>query len=618
MYGSEKSGGIGCVWLAEENGCKYTGLRAVWRILLGLVVVVIGRLWAQVPAPYLRCVYTLNNGDVQLVWEWRPVNCGPVHIYASTSLGGPYTQIGVVPFPQNTFTHTGANGNNQTWYYYLTDDPACGSGGILASDTLDNRQPAPPDLVVVSVRNSDSVAVRWRASEEKDAFAYVVYVYDAGVGNFLPLDTVRAPDTVWWHTSGHPLRPQEATLHPETYSIAVMDSCGNTGPLQMRTHTTIFLWGGWQSCPGQFRLRWTRYRGIQVQSYFLEYREERGGDWQVLQGFSGGDSVWQWVPGQVGRYCFRVGGRLVTGDTAYSNPICLQSHVSGLSGRFYLRRVTVDWDNVVRVEWWIDTPAGVQYFRVWRQRWGASGSPQVIAHILYDPQHPPLYFVRDSQIDPVEGRYVYWVDAVDSCDEVHETAQRGTYPYLEVRSSESGLHLLEWTAYERWSGVCGRRVVWRSVSDGPLQVLQTLTCSDLRYTDDVRAIDVLDGQFCYRVCEVEAQNPYGHANLVSCSPTRCVVQDVIVHVANAFAPAVEGVFRPWLRYRGRITEYRFQIVNRWGAPVFETTSYEEGWDGMVNGKPAPQGIYLYEVYVRTSEGREYRRQGYFFLVREED
>ena len=41
----------------------------------------------------------------------------------------------------------------------------------------------------------------------------------------------------------------------------------------------------------------------------------------------------------------------------------------------------------------------------------------------------------------------------------------------------------------------------------------------------------------------------------------------------------------------------FRIFNRWGAQVFETNNFQQGWDGKLKG--VPQGI---EVYVWTFEG----------------
>ena len=46
------------------------------------------------------------------------------------------------------------------------------------------------------------------------------------------------------------------------------------------------------------------------------------------------------------------------------------------------------------------------------------------------------------------------------------------------------------------------------------------------------------------------------------------------------------------------------IFNRWGQLVFETDlPFDEFWDGFVNGKPAPDGVYSYVLKNGETETR---------------
>ncbi|MEX1192069.1 MAG: HYR domain-containing protein [Brumimicrobium sp.] len=49
-----------------------------------------------------------------------------------------------------------------------------------------------------------------------------------------------------------------------------------------------------------------------------------------------------------------------------------------------------------------------------------------------------------------------------------------------------------------------------------------------------------------------------------------------------------------------------KIVNRWGGLVFESTGYEEPWDGtkMNEGEPLPMGTYFYRIFLKDDEGTE--------------
>lgn len=63
---------------------------------------------------------------------------------------------------------------------------------------------------------------------------------------------------------------------------------------------------------------------------------------------------------------------------------------------------------------------------------------------------------------------------------------------------------------------------------------------------------------------------------------------------NAFSPNGDGindVFVPKMECMP--VNYQLSIFNRYGQPVFETKSFQQGWDGRKNGQPLPVGTYYY-------------------------
>ncbi|MEM1318818.1 MAG: PKD domain-containing protein [Bacteroidota bacterium] len=69
----------------------------------------------------------------------------------------------------------------------------------------------------------------------------------------------------------------------------------------------------------------------------------------------------------------------------------------------------------------------------------------------------------------------------------------------------------------------------------------------------------------------------------------------LISVPNVFTPNGDGNNEELGLYPAPAIEAitRFQIYNRWGSLVFETTDLYDTWDGTVRGRPAPQGVYLY-------------------------
>lgn len=65
-------------------------------------------------------------------------------------------------------------------------------------------------------------------------------------------------------------------------------------------------------------------------------------------------------------------------------------------------------------------------------------------------------------------------------------------------------------------------------------------------------------------------------------------------------------------------DFRFQVFNRWGLIMFETTSADrmmtEGWDGRHNGNMLPSGIYPYSLSYINGAGKAVKRSGFITIV----
>lgn len=88
-----------------------------------------------------------------------------------------------------------------------------------------------------------------------------------------------------------------------------------------------------------------------------------------------------------------------------------------------------------------------------------------------------------------------------------------------------------------------------------------------------------------------------------------------VYVPNAFTPDGDGlndVFRP---EGDGMKTLHLQIFDRWGEMVFESKELEKGWDGTINGDPAPAGVYVYKCTVTGMNGEKKSVQGHLTLIR---
>ncbi|WP_129021477.1 gliding motility-associated C-terminal domain-containing protein [Edaphocola flava] len=82
---------------------------------------------------------------------------------------------------------------------------------------------------------------------------------------------------------------------------------------------------------------------------------------------------------------------------------------------------------------------------------------------------------------------------------------------------------------------------------------------------------------------------------VNINSTLC---DCNIMLPNAFSPNGDGRNDYWSPQKPldcNIETYILRIYNRWGQCVFFSENINHQWDGTFEGKPAPQGIYIYEL-----------------------
>ncbi|MBS1773256.1 MAG: gliding motility-associated C-terminal domain-containing protein [Bacteroidetes bacterium] len=63
------------------------------------------------------------------------------------------------------------------------------------------------------------------------------------------------------------------------------------------------------------------------------------------------------------------------------------------------------------------------------------------------------------------------------------------------------------------------------------------------------------------------------------------------------------------------TDYKFEIVNRYGQVMFASTNPKEKWDGTFKGEPADVGTYFYMLQIKGPRGKDFNFKGDITLIR---
>lgn len=69
----------------------------------------------------------------------------------------------------------------------------------------------------------------------------------------------------------------------------------------------------------------------------------------------------------------------------------------------------------------------------------------------------------------------------------------------------------------------------------------------------------------------------------------------------------DNIFRPVF---SEVAVYRLRVFNRFGYMVFESSDLYKGWDGYLkNGSLAPQGVYIWKVEGKFTDGSPFNEAG---------
>ncbi|MBK7211808.1 MAG: gliding motility-associated C-terminal domain-containing protein [Bacteroidales bacterium] len=109
------------------------------------------------------------------------------------------------------------------------------------------------------------------------------------------------------------------------------------------------------------------------------------------------------------------------------------------------------------------------------------------------------------------------------------------------------------------------------------------------------------------------------------TPEGCMATDSIMmlysfapfNMPNAFTPDGDGkndVFRP-VTLPEKVQSFSMYIYDRWGRQVYATKDLGNGWNGSIDGKPAPVGVYTYIISYGNQTGEVRKKTGMVTLVR---
>lgn len=532
-------------------------------------------------------------------------------------------------YPQGTWTQVGSVANtinhyeevidicddSLTFRIGLVDALGCVSFSNLAGDEFADA--TPPSVPVMETVSVDSVTclttVTWTPSPEADTDGYILVLVTGG-GNIVI-------DTVWGGTSDTFIWPSSTPCDgTESWTVAAFDTCYTGNPPSPNTsatgasHSTVFATIDYDACVAEIDVSWTPYIGWDVAGYQL-FAQENGGPWFLLS--IHGPNEFSAVHENVDpfkTYCYTVKASESGGTrTSLSNKVCVTTTYPGLPAFNYLSNATVVAQNEVLVTDEVDVTAEVKNYHLQRSQ---NGLPFETIQTVGGGVGPSVAF-NDLTALTGERSYRYRVVVEDSCGTITLISNEGNTIFLTVQADLDGVNRLRWNGYAGWAGMPSGFNVYRSAAGGPFTYLASNPPSQADYEDDVTSFFDTNGRFCYYVESSEAGNPSG-VNAVSVSNEACAVQEQQFWVPNAFiAGGINDTFIPVTAYTD-VSGYEFTIFNRWGQAIWTTNDRFQAWDGRVEGRYVPQGVYAWYCSFRGGGGQQFTERGTVTFLFAED
>ena len=94
---------------------------------------------------------------------------------------------------------------------------------------------------------------------------------------------------------------------------------------------------------------------------------------------------------------------------------------------------------------------------------------------------------------------------------------------------------------------------------------------------------------------LSVQSEYGCVSRVTHGPFIIKAPDLFI--PNVFSPNQDGINDNfWVEYTGD-QPFNIIIFDRWGVEVFASKNKQQRWDGTMEGKKLPDGVYYYKLRI---------------------
>jgi len=470
----------------------------------------------------------------------------------------------------------------------------------------DNDPPGSPVLTLVTVQpETGFTELFWEKSISADVAGYVIYNFKNGEG--FAFDTLFNPDANSYINTG-----SGARFRSEAYVVAALDTAGNVSPLS-NPLSTIYTDVVADTCRRRLNISWNFYESVPLK--VKEYRiivSENGGNYYEAGTVNSGINNFELknIRNSV-NYCIISEALLENGRKSSSNKRCIQVRMQNDPEWINADYATVGENGKMLLSFTFDPQSEVRNFRLERKKEGEADYSIVKDFTIYGDNN--IRFT-DNEAD-VSKKYYYRMSAINNCGIPTVYSNIAANITAELKYIGDIL-VLSWNLYRGWRGGIMNQVIFADLGEGYGEFV-SLFVSDsslsIRYTDIMYRIT--GSEACFYILANESLNDLGISGS-SRSNSVCFTAEERVFVPNTFTPDNDNLndfFRPVLSFVP--VSYKLIITDIKNNIVFETSDWQDSWDGKKREEPVPSGVYLWYLKLTSPSGNRIQKSGTVTVIR---
>jgi len=211
-----------------------------------------------------------------------------------------------------------------------------------------------------------------------------------------------------------------------------------------------------------------------------------------------------------------------------------------------------------------------------------------------------------SEVPPDSAIYQYQLSANIGCQNI-ETLVHNNIFLMTTVDEDSETTFLAWNPYINWQNGVAEYEVWLEINDNDPELVGTTSSQSFEF------LYRNDGfTYCFRIKAIENS---GNQSF-SWSSLACAEFSPKVQAYNVFTPNGDQ-YNPTLVFDGLelYPNHELQVLNRYGKLVFSATNYQNNWNGTLNGKLLPTGVYYFLLDLKEPRSDQQIVKGTLSILR---